>query len=81
MLLWTKESLNQPLMVLNKELHKDALKCFKYIQRIMGDRPPGTSWKPSEGYTFLCEQGVNRGEMRDEIYVQIIKQLNKNPSM
>ncbi|KAK9710499.1 hypothetical protein K7432_008394, partial [Basidiobolus ranarum] len=31
MLQWTKDSIKQPLMVLNKDVHRDALKCFKNI--------------------------------------------------
>lgn len=30
--------LTSPLLVLNRSLHKDAVKIFKVIQRIMGDR-------------------------------------------
>ena len=30
--------LNSPLLSLNKDLHKNAVRSFKVIQRIMGDR-------------------------------------------
>ncbi|CAG8773975.1 8698_t:CDS:2, partial [Acaulospora morrowiae] len=41
MLLHQKESLKRPLMILNPTIQKDATKCFKTIQRIMGDRHRG----------------------------------------
>lgn len=139
MVVFQKSPLNSPLMVLTKKLHKDALKCFKLIQKIMGDRsgtsstlasqsslnnispsaqPAGSSAKrtgsplantvltdlassqssefagstnagSSDGSwvtksvivntQYLLERGLNRGELRDEIYVQLCKQLTRNP--
>ena len=38
MLEFTKDAINQPLMTMNKDLHKDAIKTFKLVQRVMGDR-------------------------------------------
>lgn len=88
---------------MNKSLHKDAVKSFKVVQRIMGDRdrdrPVGVrhtdsssslTASSSHGHTspsanavleeerWLLGEGVLHGEMRDEIYCQVIKQLSGN---
>jgi Rho GTPase-activating protein 39 len=66
-------------MALNSHIQKDAIKCFKIIQRIMGDRSKGKN--SSNNYIqWLLDRGILYGELRDEIYVQICKQLNKNPN-
>lgn len=80
MLRWTKDSLKQPLIMLNKDLYKDALKCFKLIQIIMGDRPRPRESTEIEEYQTLLGCGISKGQMRDEIYVQVCKQLNNNPN-
>ncbi|KAJ7078851.1 hypothetical protein B0H15DRAFT_940860 [Mycena belliarum] len=38
MMTWQKTPLNSPLLTLNRSLNKDAVKIFKVIQHIMGDR-------------------------------------------
>ncbi|KAI7862382.1 hypothetical protein BDF14DRAFT_1856420 [Spinellus fusiger] len=80
MLQWTKESLKQPLIMLNKDLYKDALKCFKLIQTLMGDRPRPRNTSDIEDYRCILACGIDKGQMRDEIYVQVCKQLRDNPS-
>jgi len=77
LLIWSKESIRAPLMVLNKELQKESPKCFKLIQRIMGDRAPIGQ---SEDIQCLLEKGIMNGQLRDEIYIQLCKQLSRNPS-
>ncbi|KAF9938867.1 hypothetical protein BGZ67_010270 [Mortierella alpina] len=100
MLLHQKSPLSQPLMVLNKRgVQKDALRCFKIIQRLMGERkgngyvgPTGMelgetcvdlSIQSEEDIRLVLElikKGLDHGELRDEIYVQLCKQLTENPS-
>ncbi|KAI9314749.1 Rho GTPase activation protein [Dichotomocladium elegans] len=79
MLEWTKDSLNKPLITLNKDLYKDAQRCFKMIQTVMGDRPRSRMSSDVEDIQAILNCGISKGQMRDEIYVQLCKQLHHNP--
>ncbi|KAI8096129.1 Rho GTPase activation protein [Thamnidium elegans] len=80
MLKWTRDSIKQPLIMLNKDLYKDALRCFKMIQMVMGDRQRPRHWNEIDDLQTILTCGITKGQMRDEIYVQICKQLHDNPS-
>ncbi|KAF8309423.1 hypothetical protein DL93DRAFT_2085697 [Clavulina sp. PMI_390] len=121
MMQWQKNPLTGPLLVLKRQWHKDALKIFRVVQTVMGDRElvrghvDGTTSIPSstsshssstssalgtssssgghgemngrvngsvtilEAERWVLGMGVSQGELRDEIYCQVMKQLTKNP--
>jgi hypothetical protein len=61
-------------MTLPKNLHKDAIKCFKLVQKVMTDASKGPPFYGSlKEFQSLLEKGIFQGGLRDEIYVQICK--------
>ncbi|KAI8340000.1 hypothetical protein BC941DRAFT_419153 [Chlamydoabsidia padenii] len=80
MLQWTKDSIKKPLIMMNNDLYKDVLKCFKMIQMIMGDRSRPRNTNDIDDYQQILNFGIMKGQMRDEIYVQVCKQLHNNPT-
>ncbi|KAI9275328.1 Rho GTPase activation protein [Sporodiniella umbellata] len=78
MMQWTCQSIKQPLLLLSNK--KEATKCFKILQILMDDRPKPKNYDSLENFQYLLDCGIAKGQMRDEIYVQICRQLNNNPT-
>jgi len=76
LLSWSNQSLRKPLLKSSRNHHKDALYCFSLIQRILGNKKNDNLTDVQK----LVEIGINNAGIRDEIYCQICKQLNKNPN-
>ncbi|KAI9299633.1 Rho GTPase activation protein, partial [Cunninghamella echinulata] len=72
--------IKKPLIMMNNDFYKDVLKCFKMIQMIMGDRSRPRNTNDIDDFQSILNFGITKGQMRDEIYVQVCKQLHNNPN-
>jgi hypothetical protein len=77
LLCWSKQSIRKPLLKSSREYYKDALHCFSLIQRVLGEK---SSTSNLTDVQKLVEIGLSNQGIRDEIYCQVCKQLNKNPN-
>jgi len=77
MLKFTKQPIPISLTFLPPLFVKQATKLFKNILGYMGDRAMSY---PDQLAQDLLNQGLATPEVRDEIYCQIIKQLEQNPN-
>jgi hypothetical protein len=69
------------LLNIPKLQQKEALKAFKVLLRIMRDRMKPKVCDDKLMIQFLLERAVLFGNMRDELYVQLVKQLSCNPGL
>lgn len=63
--------------IADKPLRRTAVKVFRQVQAFMGDRPVA---KPAAIAQDIMQECLTSPELRDETYLQIIKQLRDNPS-
>lgn len=82
-LVHSKESLESPLLdYAEKEYEQHAIDAFDELLKLMNDKkaPEAEVCSVSERIAAFIRSGVNRRHIRNEIYVQLIKQLTNNPS-
>eukprot|EP00824_Muranothrix_gubernata_P023151 TRINITY_DN5982_c0_g1_i3.p1 TRINITY_DN5982_c0_g1~~TRINITY_DN5982_c0_g1_i3.p1 ORF type:complete len:696 (+),score=120.04 TRINITY_DN5982_c0_g1_i3:185-2272(+) len=81
LLTFSREPLNKSLLSLSKDAQRDALILNKYIMGYMGDYPMEKLRETRDGIAFtIITRGMGMLEMRDEIFVQIFRQVTGNPS-
>lgn len=90
LLKFTRDDIKAPLTKLDKRLHKISCKCFRMIQRIMEDRKyPLTQRRSTQPekrdmdfHTIqrLLNIGLQEPLMRDELFLQVFRQLQENPT-
>ena len=81
---WTRDAIHASLTKLpSKEMNKLACKAFKRLLVYCGDRTSDGGDKSVGGYDVLRELldiGLQHKEVRDELFIQLMKQLTGNPS-
>lgn len=79
MLRWQPDPISSSLTILpTGEARKLAVRCFRAILGFMGDRPLA---RPLAAGAEVVALGYLRPDIRDEIFIQLMKQLNGCPSL
>ena len=76
MLLWSRNVLPRSLTDLPKDMNKMAVQLFKNLLGYMGDKQMPF---PAMLAQDILRKGFDFKDLRDEIYIQIIKQITANP--
>ena len=81
---WTRDTIHASLTKLpSKDANKLACKAFKRLLVYCGDRTSDGGDKSAGGYEVLRELldiGLQHKEVRDELFIQLMKQLTGNPN-
>lgn len=78
-LVWTKVPIHKPITKINdKKLVEEAQETFKNILCYMGDKEHSS---PTSCAQALVYSGLHNESLRDEIYVQLMKQLTENKNL
>ncbi len=85
LLLFSGQSIQKPLIKTNdKTVKKEACEMFKLIQCYMGDRKPSSSDPKQSQRELICLEIMTKGwiyaQIRDELYLQLVKQTTENPN-
>ena len=76
-----QDSIPTSLLKLNADNSSRAVKMFAGIQRYMDEAQEGLSMTQSiEIVQKLLHQGLKRPELKDELFMQLLKQSRGNPS-
>ncbi|KAJ1908780.1 hypothetical protein IWQ60_011532 [Tieghemiomyces parasiticus] len=79
LLTFTPRSMSKPLLRASRPYRRDALRAFKVIQRVMGDRRRSAAAGDDTDTQWLVDHGIHLVALRDEIYVQLCRQLTGHP--
>ncbi|XP_028823636.1 unconventional myosin-XVB isoform X2 [Denticeps clupeoides] len=63
----------------DSELNELSVSCFMNIMQFMGDQPLKKHQSEGDCASFILQLGKEKEFLRDEIYVQVIKQITQNP--
>ena len=77
-LTWKRTCIKKALLKQNRQLDKEAIQAFRNVMSYMGDR---SSSKPPIDHAkkMIRNLMISPSGLRDEVYMQIAKQTNKNP--
>lgn len=77
-LTWKRTCIKKALLKQNRQLDKEAIQAFRNVMSYMGDR---SSSKPPIDHAkkMIRNLMIQPSGLRDEVYMQIAKQTNKNP--
>jgi len=77
-LTWKRTCIKKALLKQNRQLDREAIQAFRNVMSYMGDR---SSSKPPIDHAkkMIRNLMISPSGLRDEVYMQIAKQTNKNP--